>query len=66
MSAKRSASAVALVLFLVVHLASAVSLSPSGIGQVLIYPYYTVNKSQDTLISVVNASSISKGMGLKK
>ena len=40
--------------------AGAVSLSASGMGQVLIYPYYTVNKSQDTLISVVNASDTGK------
>jgi hypothetical protein len=35
-------------------LANAVDLNPDGLGQVLIYPYYTVNKGQDTLISVVN------------
>lgn len=34
--------------------AHAVSLSANGIGQVLFYPYYTVNKSQDTLVSLVN------------
>src|SRR4051812_4391985 len=65
MSAKRSASAVALVSLFLVNLACAVSLSPNGIGQVLIYPYYTVNKSQDTLISVVNASDIGKAVYVK-
>lgn len=35
--------------------AGAVALNPNGIGQVLLYPYYTVNKGQDTLITVVNA-----------
>ena len=40
--------------------ASAVSLNPQGLGQVLIYPYYTVNRSQDTLISVANVSSTAK------
>ena len=40
--------------------ANAVSLSPNGLGQVLIYPYYTVNKNQDTLVSIVNASDIGK------
>ena len=39
-------------------LASAVDLNPDGLGQVLIYPYYTVNKSQDTLFSVVNTDGI--------
>ena len=42
------------------NVAGAVSLSASGMGQVLIYPYYTVNKGQDTLISVVNASDTGK------
>ena len=60
MHATRIVSAAALVLLLFVQSASAVSLSPSGVGQVLVYPYYTVNKSQDTLISVVNASDVSK------
>lgn len=48
-------------------LATAVDLNPDGLGQVLIYPYYTVNTSpgvngggQDTLISVVNTSAIGK------
>jgi hypothetical protein len=40
--------------------ASAVSLNPRGIGQVLIYPYYTVNRGQDTLISFANASATAK------
>ena len=39
-------------------LANAVDLNPDGLGQVLIYPYYTVNKSQDTLFSVVNTDPI--------
>ena len=39
-------------------LANAVDLNPDGLGQVLIYPYYTVNKSQDTLFSVVNTDAV--------
>ena len=38
--------------------AHAVSLNPRGLGQVLVYPYYTVNKGQDTLVSIGNASNI--------
>jgi hypothetical protein len=38
----------------------AVTLNPKGLGQVLIYPYYTVNKQQATLLSVVNASDVGK------
>lgn len=40
--------------------ATAVSLNPKGLGQVLIYPYYTVNKNQDTLLSVVNTDDVGK------
>lgn len=38
----------------------AVALNPKGLGQVLIYPYYTVNKGQDTLLSIVNTGEASK------
>ena len=65
MHATRLVSAAALVLLLAVQSASAVSLNPRGVGQVLIYPYYTVNKGQDTLISVVNASAISKAVQVR-
>ncbi|HEY6941428.1 hypothetical protein, partial [Dokdonella sp.] len=34
--------------------AHAVGLNARGLGQALIYPYYTVNKGQDTLLTVVN------------
>ena len=40
--------------------AQAVSLNARGVGQVLLYPYYTVNKGQDTLISIVNTSAMGK------
>ncbi len=43
----------------------AVALSPHGIGQALIYPYYTVNKNQDTLISVTNASDVGKAIEVR-
>jgi hypothetical protein len=46
-------------------LANAVDLNPDGLGQVLIYPYYTVNKSQDTLLSVVNTTSIGKAVKVR-
>lgn len=39
---------------------SAVNLSPNGLGQVLIYPYYTVNADQQTLLSVVNTTNVGK------
>jgi len=40
--------------------ASGVALNPRGLGQVLIFPYYTVNKSQDTLLSIGNAGDTGK------
>ncbi|HEY6986147.1 MAG TPA: hypothetical protein VH375_08695 [Rhodanobacteraceae bacterium] len=65
MPAKRFTGAIALVLLFALQTAFAVSLSPRGIGQALIYPYYTVNESQDTLISVVNASGVSKAVQVR-
>ncbi|HEU4663469.1 MAG TPA: hypothetical protein VFS55_05515 [Dokdonella sp.] len=38
--------------------ANAVSLNSRGLGQALIFPYYTVNKGQDTLLSVVNDGDV--------
>ena len=42
--------------------ASAVNLNPRGLGQVLIFPYYTVNAGQDTLISIGNYGNTGKAM----
>lgn len=44
--------------FFIAASAHAVSLSPNGIGGVLFYPYYTVNKGQDTLLSLVNSDRV--------
>lgn len=38
------------------NLAHAVNLSPNGLGEVLLFPYYTVNNSQDTQVSIANDS----------
>ncbi len=46
-------------------LANAVDLNPDGLGQVLIYPYYTVNQSQDTQISVVNTTDVGKAVKVR-
>ncbi len=45
--------------------ATAVELSPEGTGQVLIYPYYTVNRNQQTVISVVNAANVAKAVRVR-
>jgi hypothetical protein len=45
--------------------ANAVNLNPDGLGQVLIYPYYTVNAGQSTLISVVNTTNAVKAVKVR-
>lgn len=46
-------------------LANAVDLNPDGLGQTLIYPYYTVENQQQTLISVVNTTGVSKAVKIR-
>ena len=48
-----------------VDTASAVHLSNNGIGQALVYPYYTVNAQQQTLLSVVNSGSSAKAVKVR-
>lgn len=43
-------------------LATAVTVAPSGTGQVLIYPYYSVQDGSQTLLSVVNHDSTGKAL----
>ena len=50
--------------------AQAVNLNPDGIGQVLIYPYYTVNPNSDgksniTVLSVVNTTENAKAVKVR-
>src|SRR5678810_1169910 len=42
----------------------AVMLNPRGTGQVLIYPYYTVNHQQ-TLVSVINTTAHGKALKVR-
>jgi hypothetical protein len=49
----------------IANMASAVNLNPDGLGQVLLYPYYTVNNSQETQLSVVNTTSIAKAVKVR-
>lgn len=44
---------------------SVMTLNSDGLGQVLIYPYYTVNKDQATLISVVNTTNQTKAVKVR-
>jgi hypothetical protein len=40
--------------------ANAVHINPDGLGQILIYPYYTVRNGNVTAMSVVNTTSLTK------
>jgi hypothetical protein len=44
---------------------AALYLNPDGTGQVLIYPYYTVNAGNQTLISVVNTTNRGKAVKVR-
>ena len=43
----------------------AVSINPKGVGEVLIYPYYTVNNNFNTFYSVVNTSDQAKAIKIR-
>lgn len=54
----------------IANIASAVNLNPDGLGQVLIYPYYTVNSNGSganlaTLFSVVNTTNQGKAVKVR-
>ena len=49
----------------VAGLANAVELNPDGLGQVLIYPYYTVNAGQTTVLSVVDTTNLAKAVKVR-
>lgn len=48
-----------------VNVSHAVNLNPDGLGQVLLYPYYTARGGNDTLISVVNTTSDAKAVKVR-
>ncbi len=52
-------------LLAIVPTISAMTLNPRGIGQVLLYPYYTVNNHQQTLLSVVNTTAQGKALRVR-
>ncbi|MBS0582735.1 MAG: hypothetical protein JSS42_06485 [Proteobacteria bacterium] len=45
--------------------AHAVFLNPGGLGQVLVYPYYTVNGNNTTLLTLVNTTSQAKAVKVR-
>ena len=48
-----------------VNVSNAVNINPDGLGQVLIYPYYTVNEGNQTLLSVVNTTDSVKAVKVR-
>ena len=49
----------------IVGSAQAVNINPDGLGQVLIYPYYTTNGGNQTVLSVVNTSEEAKAVKVR-
>ena len=49
----------------IASVANAVNINPDGLGEVLIYPYYTVNGGNQTLISVVNTTDLGKAVKVR-
>lgn len=47
------------------NMSNAVNVNPDGSGQVLIYPYYTIDGGNDTLISVVNTANEVKAVKVR-
>ncbi len=45
--------------------AQAINLNPDGLGQVLVYPYYTVNNGNDTYVSIVNTTNRGKAVKVR-
>jgi hypothetical protein len=45
--------------------AQAVNMNPDGLGQVLIYPYYTANAGNQTALSVVNTTDQAKAVKVR-
>ena len=62
---KRSSLLAVAGLFGIAASAQAVFLNPNGLGQALVYPYYTVNGGQDTLLTLVNTSGDAKAVKLR-
>ena len=45
--------------------AQAVNMNPDGLGQVLVYPYYTANDGNSTILSVVNTTDNAKAIKVR-
>jgi len=45
--------------------ATAMHLNPNGLGQVLVYPYYTVNGGYTTFVTITNSTTIGKAIKVR-
>ena len=48
-----------------VSVSNAVNVNPDGLGQVLLYPYYSARGGNDTLISIVNTTNQAKAVKVR-
>ncbi len=49
----------------IANISSAVNLNPDGLGQVMVYPFYTVNGNNQTLMTVVNTTDQVKAVKVR-
>jgi hypothetical protein len=49
----------------IANISNAVNVNPDGTGQVLIYPYYTANAGNQTILSVVNTTNQGKAVKVR-
>lgn len=49
----------------IANISNAVNVNPDGTGQVLIYPYYTANAGNQTILSVVNTTNVGKAVKVR-
>lgn len=49
----------------IANISTAVNVNPDGVGQVLLYPYYTVNDGNITALSVVNTTEQGKAVKVR-
>lgn len=49
----------------VLNTAQAVNVNPNGVGEVLLFPYYTVRDGNDTLMSIVNTTGVVKAVKVR-
>jgi hypothetical protein len=62
---RSSALTIAAAAALAVPAAQAMHVDPHGLGQVLVFPYYTANGGNDTLIAITNSSANAKALKVR-